>query len=76
MSKTFNVKNALRSLSKDSMTMGFSGRELSKIIRAVENKVFLSGKDCLDMDTWNQVVNDICSSTKSKKKLHKTMNRK
>lgn len=70
VSKAFDFKNALRSLSKDTMTQGFSGRELVKIIRAVENEMFLSGKDSLDMDTWNQVVNDICSSTKSKKKLH------
>ena len=68
MNKTFNIKNALKNLSKDSATQGFSGRELCKIIRAVETAVFLNGKDSLDIDIWNQVINDLCSSIKSKKK--------
>lgn len=66
---SFNVAVALNHLSKDEQTMGFSGRELCKIIRAVESALY-SSEDCiLTFDLWNRVVNDASSSIRGKKTL-------
>ena len=67
--KSFRIEDALEQLSQDAMTLGFSGRELSKIIRAVETAVYSSGDDILTNDIWNAVVNDMCVVIKGKKKL-------
>jgi ATPase family AAA domain-containing protein 3A/B len=70
--KSFNVHHAIERISKDDMTFGFSGRELSKMIRAVESTVYSSDKNLLTNDIWNQVVNTTCVSIKNKKKLKAT----
>lgn len=69
---SFSVESALKHLSKDDMTLDFSGRELSKIIRAVETAVYSSENNILTMEIWNAVVHDLCMSIKSKKKLRKS----
>ncbi len=69
--QSFNAESVLRRLSKDDLTLGFSGRELSKIVRAVETAVYTSGSDVLTVDIWNATVYDICTSIKNKKNIHK-----
>ncbi len=67
--KSFIVRHAIQRLSKDDMTFGFSGRELSKMIRAVESAVYSSERSVLTNDIWNKVVNETCDSIKNKKTL-------
>lgn len=67
--KSFNVHHAMKRISKDAMTLGFSGRELSMMIRAVESAVYSSERGILTNDIWNKVVNETCASIKNKKTL-------
>jgi len=65
----FDIKIATHKLSEDKMTDGFSGRELSKIIRAVETAVYGSEGCTLTSELWDQVIVEMCDSIKAKKAL-------
>ncbi len=67
-SPAFNVQSAIEKLSNEP-TSTFSGRELSKIIRAVESSVFASDECTLTGSIWDQVVTEMCRNIKGKKNL-------
>jgi ATPase family AAA domain-containing protein 3A/B len=64
----FDLSNATNHLSDDKMTGGFSGRELSTIIRALETAAY-SDRCVLTMEIFNRVESEICSSIRTKKAL-------
>jgi len=70
-SRTFDVQRAISDLSKDNMTTGFSGRELTGIIRAVESAVYETDNLILTAQLWDRVVNMFCESTKAKQKFQR-----
>lgn len=68
-SQDFDVQRAIADLSKDKMTIGFSGRELTGIIRAVESAVYETDDLILTVELWDRVVNMFCESTKAKQRF-------
>ena len=70
--KSLNIQNMIKKVSQDRMSFGFSGRELCKMVRAIESAVFASGNNLLTPSIWNMVVKDSCLSIQNKKKLHYT----
>jgi len=64
---TFDKSKNLEKTSR--MTDGLSGRELSKIMRAVENAVYSSDDCLLTNKIWNKVTEDMCVSMKAKRRL-------
>ena len=64
---TLNKSEALQNLSK--MSEGLSGRELSKIVRAVENAVYASDNCLLNGVMWDKVTREMFMSMKAKANL-------
>lgn len=64
----FDINVATEQLSSDEMTFGFSGRELSSIIRAVQTAAY-SDRCILTKGLWNKVVHNMCASVKAKRAL-------
>lgn len=69
-SKDFDVEKAATDLCKDTMTIGFSGRELTGVIRAVESAVYETDDLILSVELWDKVVSMHCESTKAKQRLY------
>ena len=65
----FDTNIAISMVAKDEMTQGFSGRELLKILLAVQYEVLMSDNCILDYSIWHEVTTRICHDIKSKKKL-------
>lgn len=68
--EAFSVDAQIHKVAGDGMTDGFSGRELTKIIRAVEHEMFLKNKT-LNEKHWSTEVDRICVMMKNKKHLNK-----
>ena len=68
--EAFIIDAQIHKVAGDDMTNGFSGRELTKIIRAVEHEMFLKN-ETLDGKHWLKEVSRICVMMKNKKDLSK-----
>jgi hypothetical protein len=60
-------KQAIKGLSTDERTSGFSGRELGMVIRAIEAELYSMNK--FSKDIWEKMTSEICQSIKSKRAL-------
>ena len=58
----FDPIGAISRLSEDEMTRGFSGRELVKIIRAVEAEVYCTEMCSLNYLIWAKVTTRLCTT--------------
>ena len=56
-------------LVKDTMTKGFSGRELLKIVMAVSADIYLMDTLTLDTKLWNKATSRLCRDILVKKRL-------
>lgn len=66
---SFNVEAELDALAKDDRTNGCSGRELTKLIRALQNDMFIRN-ETLSKELWKREINQICDMMNKKKKLN------
>ena len=71
INSTFKTKHQIERLARYDMTGGCSGREISKILRAVSNGVYASEKCTLIQKIWETVTGQMCRSMRIKRDLPK-----
>ena len=62
----FNIQLSISTLAQDKWTKGLSGRELKKIIMALESEVYLSDNCTLNSRIWNNITTRLCNDMKVK----------
>ncbi len=67
--ETFNVEEKLSELAKDERTAGYTCRELTKIIHALEYEMHFRN-ETLNNQIWTKEVTQICDMMKKKKHLN------
>ena len=60
-------QQAIKDLARDERTLGFSGRELGMVIRAMEAELYSA--HTLSQINWEKMTLDLCQSIKSKRAL-------
>lgn len=64
--KSFDVENSLSDVAQDLYTLGFSGRELKKMIQMILYKCHASDSGILDNALWKREANKLCEMMASK----------
>lgn len=64
--ESFDIQSAITAFSYSKMSMGFSGRDLCRVVRGLETKVYLSDQNEVNKDIWDTVVHDAHKSKMTK----------